>query len=123
VPGAYDPLIAKVTTWGLDRTQALRRMRRALREYHIQGIATTIPFHRQVLVESDFLTGGVDTTYLDRRFPDHPHAWSEAERTVAVVAAAVHATRRQSQGSPPSPPASSVTPWVLAARQAAVRRG
>ena len=103
VPAAYDPLIAKVSTWGRDRAQAIRRMRRALREYHIQGISTTIPFHRQVLVEPDFLAGAVDTTYLDRRFPDRPHAWSEAERTVAVVAAAVHASRRLS-AAPPSTP-------------------
>jgi acetyl-CoA carboxylase biotin carboxylase subunit len=122
VPAAYDPLIAKVSTWGRDRAQAVRRMRRALREYHIQGIPTTIPFHRQVLVEPDFLAGAVDTTYLDRHFPDRPHAWSEAERTVAVVAAAVHASRRLS-AAPPSTPGPGASPWVLAARQAALRRG
>jgi acetyl-CoA carboxylase, biotin carboxylase subunit len=122
VPAAYDALIAKISTWGRDRAQAIRRMGRALREYHVQGIPTTIPFHRQVLVEESFLAGGVDTTYLDRRFPDRPHAWSEAERAVAVVAAAVHASRRR----PVAPAAISgpgISPWVLAARQAALRRG
>ncbi len=122
VPPAYDSLIAKLSTWGCDRAQALRRMRRALREYHVQGIPTTIPFHAQILEEPAFLAGGVDTTYLDRRFPDRPHAWSEAERAVAVVAAAVHASRRR-----PEPSAAAVgpgiSPWVLAARQAAIRRG
>jgi acetyl-CoA carboxylase biotin carboxylase subunit len=122
VPAAYDPLIAKVSTWGRDRAQALRRMRRVLREYHIQGIPTTIPFHRQVLVEPTFLAGAVDTTYLDRRFPDRPHAWSEAERTVAVVAAAVHASRRSPVASTPTS-SPGVSPWVLAGRHAALRRG
>ena len=122
VPTAYDSLIAKVSTWGRDRSQALHRMRRALREYHIQGIPTTIPFHAQILEEPAFLAGGVDTTYLDRRFPDRPHAWSEAERALAVVAAAVHASRRRPE-PPVGPSGPAISPWVLAARQAAIRRG
>jgi acetyl-CoA carboxylase biotin carboxylase subunit len=121
VPAAYDPLIAKVSTWGQDRAQALRRMRRALREYHVQGIPTTIAFHRQILEEPTFLVGAVDTTYLARRFPDRPHAWDETERAIAVIAAAVHARRQAA--SPPAPAGPSLSPWVLAARQAALRQG
>ena len=45
----YDPLVAKLITWGADRDEAIARMRRALSEYRIQGIATTIPFHQLVM--------------------------------------------------------------------------
>ena len=99
-------------------------MRRALREYSIQGIKTTIPFHRQVMADAAFLEGEVNTTYIDRRFPDRPHAWSEAEREVALVAAAIHSFSRD-RARPavtPDDAAPGVSPWVLAARQAGMRR-
>jgi len=120
----YDPLIAKVITWGRDRAEAVERMRRALREYMIQGIKTTIPFHQQVMADSAFLRADVDTTYLDRRFPDRPHAWSEAERETALVAASVHAflAERSQPGAATEGDGAAVSPWVLAARQAGMRR-
>ncbi|HID32778.1 MAG TPA: acetyl-CoA carboxylase biotin carboxylase subunit, partial [bacterium (Candidatus Stahlbacteria)] len=61
VPVYYDPLIAKVITWGTDRTEALFRMRRALEEYRIKGIKTTIPFHRRVLDYQPFIEGRYHT--------------------------------------------------------------
>jgi acetyl-CoA carboxylase biotin carboxylase subunit len=120
----YDSLIAKVITWGRDRGEAVERMRRALREYRIQGIKTTIPFHQQVMADAAFLKGDVNTTYIDGRFPDRPHAWSEAEREVALVAAAVHTFLRDRarSGGAPDQVGSGVSPWVLAARQAGMRR-
>jgi len=66
IPPFYDSLIAKVITWGKDRDEALGRMRRALDEFIIEGIATTIPFHKKVLVEKDFQEGNFDTKYIER---------------------------------------------------------
>ena len=68
VPPHYDSLIAKIITWGHDRPEALARMRRALAETLIQGIPTTIPFHRKVLADPEFLAGRFDTGYVGRRF-------------------------------------------------------
>jgi acetyl-CoA carboxylase biotin carboxylase subunit len=120
----YDPLIAKVITWGRDRVEAVERMRRALREYSIQGIKITIPFHQQVMADAAFFRADVDTTYIDRRFPDRPHAWSEAERETAVIAASVHAflTDRARPAAATEGMGTAVSPWVLAARQAGMRR-
>jgi acetyl-CoA carboxylase biotin carboxylase subunit len=119
----YDPLIAKLITWGRDRPEAVQRMRRALREYVIQGPATTIPFHRRVMADADFLAGRFDTTYIDTRFPDRPHAWDESARDVALAAAAIHDQRgRDAARRDGGPPAPGQSPWVLAARQAGVRR-
>ncbi|HID32054.1 MAG TPA: acetyl-CoA carboxylase biotin carboxylase subunit, partial [bacterium (Candidatus Stahlbacteria)] len=61
IPVYYDPLIAKVITWGRDRNEAITRMVRALEEYKIKGIKTTIPFHRRVLSYSPFLAGNYHT--------------------------------------------------------------
>jgi acetyl-CoA carboxylase biotin carboxylase subunit len=117
----YDPLIAKLIAWGRDRAEAVERMRRALREYSLAGVKTTIPFHRRVMADPDFLAGRFDTTYIDTRFPGRPHAWDESAREVALVAAAIHAVRG---ATPPARPEPSAAPsaWLLAARQAALRR-
>jgi acetyl-CoA carboxylase biotin carboxylase subunit len=66
VPVYYDPLLAKVITWGKDRKEAIARMLRALDEYKIKGIKTTIPFHRRVLVDSGFAEGNYNTGIVTR---------------------------------------------------------
>jgi acetyl-CoA carboxylase biotin carboxylase subunit len=62
----YDSMIAKVITHGRDRQEAIARMRRALDEFVIEGIKTTIPLHRRILNDPDFQKGHVSTTFLDR---------------------------------------------------------
>jgi acetyl-CoA/propionyl-CoA carboxylase, biotin carboxylase, biotin carboxyl carrier protein len=57
VPGEYDSLIAKVITWGADRNEAIRRMRRALNEFTIEGVPTTIPAHLRLLDGDEFRSG------------------------------------------------------------------
>jgi acetyl-CoA carboxylase biotin carboxylase subunit len=124
VPVHYDPLIAKLITWGRDRLEAAHRMRRALMEYIIHGIQTTIPFHQRVMADADFLRGEIDTTFIDRRFAGRPHAWDESEREVALVAAAIHTfLRERARAGPPAGGARPAeSPWKLAARHAGLRR-
>jgi len=123
VPVHYDPLIAKLITWGRDRLEAAQRMRRALMEYTIHGIQTTIPFHQRVMADPDFLQGKIDTTFIDRRFAGRPHAWDESNRDVALVAAALYAhLRDQAHLATRSPQTGRAeSPWKLAARRAALR--
>jgi acetyl-CoA carboxylase biotin carboxylase subunit len=66
IPPYYDSLIAKLITYGVDRAEALARMRRALREFYINGLKTTIPFHQRVLENEDFLRGQFSTNFLER---------------------------------------------------------
>ncbi|HEX9900426.1 MAG TPA: acetyl-CoA carboxylase biotin carboxylase subunit [Candidatus Methylomirabilis sp.] len=124
VPVYYDPLIAKLITWGRDRPEAAQRMRRALMEYSVQGIKTTIPFHQRVMADPDFLRGDIDTTYIDRRFAGRPHAWDESQRDVALVAAAIHAHLQDQAraGTPARGGRAAESAWKLAARQAGLRR-
>ena len=65
VPIFYDPLISKLAAWAEDRPSAVARMRRALSEYVISGIKTTVPFFSWLLGQPEFLEGRFHTTYLD----------------------------------------------------------
>jgi len=61
----YDSMIAKLIVWGKDRREAIERMRRALDEFEIAGVHTTIPFHKRLLTHSKFLDGDFDIKFLD----------------------------------------------------------
>jgi acetyl-CoA/propionyl-CoA carboxylase biotin carboxyl carrier protein len=65
VVGDYDSLLAKLVVWGEDRENARRRMLRALDEFVIEGIATTVPFHRWVLDTDEFRSGTVHTKWVE----------------------------------------------------------
>ncbi|MBF0343657.1 MAG: acetyl-CoA carboxylase biotin carboxylase subunit [Nitrospirae bacterium] len=66
IPPQYDSLIAKLIAYGSTRQEAIARMKRALNEFKIEGIKTTIPFHKTILSNADFLSGTFDTGYLER---------------------------------------------------------
>ncbi|HYY44796.1 MAG TPA: acetyl-CoA carboxylase biotin carboxylase subunit [Actinomycetota bacterium] len=66
IPQAYDPLVAKLITFGADREEARRRMLRALAEYRIEGIRTTVPFHRLMLADDRFVTGRYHTGTVEQ---------------------------------------------------------
>jgi acetyl-CoA carboxylase biotin carboxylase subunit len=66
VPSEYDSLIAKLIVHGLDRDEAISRMVRALGEFKVEGIKTTIPFHERVLRNKDFIKGEISTSFVDR---------------------------------------------------------
>ena len=67
VPPYYDPLLAKLIVWGRDRREAIARAQRALAEFEIEGIKTTIPFHREVLDNAFFRRGETRTDFIRRR--------------------------------------------------------
>ena len=66
IPPYYDSLIAKLIVWGKNREHAISRGIRALEEFTVEGIKTTIPFHLEVLQDSRFLSGNFDTSFLDK---------------------------------------------------------
>ena len=61
-------MVAKLLVHRPTRPEAIAAMRRALREFTVEGIATTIPLHRELLTTAEFATGTVDTTYIERVF-------------------------------------------------------
>jgi acetyl-CoA carboxylase, biotin carboxylase subunit len=95
IPIFYDSLVSKVVTWGVDRSAALARMARAMAEYEIRGVRTTIPFFQWILREEDFKAGSFDTAFVDRLLERRQGQAvtimpPEAE-TIAVMAVALQA--------------------------------
>ena len=68
IPAFYDSLIAKIVVWGRDREESLARMRRALFETRIEGVSTTIAFHRKLLEDPRFCRGDVHTKFVENDF-------------------------------------------------------
>jgi acetyl-CoA carboxylase biotin carboxylase subunit len=66
VPPTYDSMIGKLIVRGHDRADAIARMRRALSEFKVTGIKTTIPFHLKMMQNEDFISNNFDTKYLER---------------------------------------------------------
>ena len=65
IPTFYDSMISKLITYGRNRDDAINRMKRALREYIILGVKTTIPFHKAILRNPDFISGNLNTHFID----------------------------------------------------------
>ena len=99
VPIHYDPLLSKLIAWGSTRREAIDRMARALDEYRIDGIETSITFHRKVMKHPAFLAGELSTAFLS----EHPELLAPEEDPwldeIALVAAAIDHFRRVEQSS------------------------
>ena len=65
VPPYYDSMIGKLIVWGRDREKAINIMKRALNEFEVEGIRTTIPFHKKMMENADFNSNNYDTKYLE----------------------------------------------------------
>ena len=86
----YDPMLAKLIVWAETRDAAVKRMRRALGEYLVLGVKTTIPFHRWLMEHPAFVAGDMDTGFLERHWTPSaavPDDLAELAALVAVVAA------------------------------------
>jgi acetyl-CoA carboxylase biotin carboxylase subunit len=91
VPIHYDPMISKLSAWAPSREQAIERLRRALAEYVVTGIATNVRYLRRVLGHPDFRSGNYDTNFLSARAKDLLSPPDPAGAVVASVAAALQA--------------------------------
>jgi acetyl-CoA carboxylase biotin carboxylase subunit len=95
IPTYYDSLFAKIIAWGDTRETVVERMKRALREMHVAGIETNIPFHLKVLEDKSFKKGDIDTTFINRKKiidklrKEGEEYKIEMTRTAAVVSAAL----------------------------------
>ena len=115
----YDSLIAKLLAWGETRGEAILRMRRALAEYRIIGIKTTLPFHIQVMNSPRYQGGQFDTAFLEQHFtldesshPDHTK--------VAVIAATLLAHQRNQEAIVLKQ--RGLSPWKIVGRKRALRQ-
>ena len=127
IPVHYDPMISKLVVWGEDRKAALGRMRRALDEYTVGGIKTTLPFFREIMRDAEFIAGRLDTSFISRfherraaAAPDAADTVSDEEtarRDIAALAAALRYSEPARNGSPThAPPAAPPSRWKLSGR-------
>ena len=130
----YDPLLAKLVVWGETRAEAILRMRRALDEYSVGGVHTTIPFHQQVMDSTRYQGGQFDTAFVDG--PDGFRLAALSQRggsaesgdlaRVAAVAATLAQHEKEQQavlfGSPCEGGGVRVSSWKTAGRPGVQRR-
>jgi acetyl-CoA carboxylase biotin carboxylase subunit len=108
----YDPLVSKLVVWAESREEAIRRMRRAVSEYRILGIKTTLPFFERALNHPAFVAGDVDTSFVETVLAagnGQPSSVIE----IAVMAAAITAFE-ESRSERTAPDAAGVAPWRAA---------
>ncbi|HEX8888075.1 MAG TPA: acetyl-CoA carboxylase biotin carboxylase subunit [Pyrinomonadaceae bacterium] len=131
----YDPMISKLAAWGRTRAEAIDRLRRALDEYTVGGIKTTLPFFREIVRDEEFIEGRLDTGFISRFFerrnatlssqaPSEEIDESETRaRDIAAIAAALDYMRSQKQSASNNQPrAQEQSQWRLAGRAALQRR-
>jgi acetyl-CoA carboxylase biotin carboxylase subunit len=127
VPVHYDSMIAKLVAWAGSRPEAIARMTRALCEYQVLGIKTTIPFFLWLMRQEDYRKGQYDTTYLDRLLADRRASGasfsdvSEAEAELAAIAVGVDAFMRASAGAGAPAGRDGAALWKQAGRREALR--
>ena len=114
----YDPMISKFAVYGRDREQAIERMKRALREYKIAGLKTTIPFFRAVMEDDEFVGGRLDTGFIERFFERRPRDVSQDEeaRDIGLIAAAL-AYQKKSRPKTVAAPGRKLNAWVMSSRR------
>ncbi len=124
IPVFYDSLIAKLVVWGETRESAIARLRRALDEYRVVGVSTTLPFFRWLVEQPAFAEAAFSTTYLDgvlaarqgRPFRE-PSSQDEQDAVVAAAVAAWSASHRATT----APSAEDRGTWRRAARLDSLR--
>ncbi len=87
IPPFYDSLIAKLIVWGENRQEAIIRMKRALDEYIIDGVTTTIPFHRKLLDHERFINGEITTDFVENEFVFSGQPYEDEFKEVAIISA------------------------------------
>jgi acetyl/propionyl-CoA carboxylase alpha subunit len=96
----YDSLLAKVIVWGESRDMTLKRLVRALDEYQLSGISTDLEFLKQIIKSPKFITGDVNTTYLEEVKLPAADPDVELEKAIAIAAAIYSQQQRESVREP-----------------------
>jgi len=88
IPPYYDSMVAKLIVWGRSWDEVVRRSRRALGEFVIRGVPTTIPFFRKILTDPEFVSGQFDTSFIDRKIKDFTFIKQADPEVVALALSA-----------------------------------
>lgn len=120
----YDPLLGKLVAWGEDRNQAIRRMQRALKECHIVGVQTTVPFCFAVLSHPRFLSGDYTTGFVSEEMAglrEENTKYEGTHRDIASVLSAIHASYLESKTTANGKAGRLESRWKISGRKDALR--
>jgi acetyl-CoA carboxylase, biotin carboxylase subunit len=126
----YDPMISKLAAWGRTRLEAIDRLRRALDEYTVGGIKTTLPFFREVVRDEEFIAGRLDTGFIGRFFarrderkpePEESGEEESERRDMALIAAALDYSQQQPSGPKQQAREPQMSQWKRQGRAALLR--
>lgn len=109
IPIYYDPMIAKLAVHGNNRTEAIQKMKQAIKEYIIEGVSTTLPFGTFVFEQADFLSGNYDTHFVKEHYT--PEKIKEKQKANAAMAAIVALKYRMEQQKITQPAINKTTSW------------
>ncbi len=126
IPIYYDPIISKLVAWGRDRTEAIARMKRALSEYVVTGVKTTIPFHIRVMNNRHFIEGNFDTNFIDKVFFKEERERRLEHEDVAVITAAIQlfaGERKRAIAQRPAAASGPASMWKYSTRPGMRRLG
>lgn len=113
IPIYYDPMIAKLITYGKDRSEAIERMIRAIEEYDITGIQTTLNFGKFVMQHPAFVSGKFDTHFVSKYFkPESLKNEDEQEAMIAAIAAVLFLQNQKNTAQQSGPLAAQKSSWV-----------
>jgi acetyl-CoA carboxylase, biotin carboxylase subunit len=87
IPIHYDPMIAKLITFGASRNEAIQRMIRAIDDYHISGIETTLPFGTFAMQHEAFISGNFDTKFIDKYYKPELLPSKQTDESFVAIAA------------------------------------
>lgn len=117
----YDPMISKLAVIGRDRGEAIGRMRRALQEYDVAGIKTTLSFFREIMDDAEFIEGEVDTGFIPRFYDRRKISADDAAAAdVSLIAASLAYQKSVSQKAESQDPGQSR--WEVMGRLARLNR-
>ncbi len=124
IPIYYDPMISKLVTWGLSREDAIHRMKRALSEYKIIGVKTSIPFLDKIMDSEEFLNGNYDTGFIEK---NSEQLFSKEEcgvqcQDIAMVVSYVDYLNKLKQHQPTEAQKNGDSAWKKFGRKQAVNR-
>lgn len=115
IPIYYDPMISKLITYGANREQARLRMIRAINEYQISGVATTLDFCDFALKHDAFISGNFDTKFVDKYFTPEVLDDNSAEKEELAIALAAHIFQEKSNGNAQKNENEKLSKWKLRA--------
>jgi len=121
VPMFYDPLISKLVVHAENRVAAIARMLRAVSEYKITGIKTTLPFFDRALRHPKFIEGDFDTSFVGRLQGENDERARATEIAMAIAAVATYRARRRSKAAPEGARGAPSMWWRLGNREAVNR--